>query len=292
VSENSKIEWTHHTYNSWWGCIEDGPECDHCYARAFSKRTGHDVWGLGGRRFFGANHWKEPVRWNADAEAAGERRRVFCGSMMDIGERRNDEVGQQMDEARSRLWLLVKATPWLDWLLLTKRPQNLHTVLPEPWVTDRMPQNVWLGTTAGNPDGWEKRVKYLRKLNPVVRFVSVEPQLASLGGVDLTGIHWLIQGGESGGNPRPFDIAWARSLRDDCAKAGVAYFFKQAGARVVDSDRQQGQFAEHDKRSIAAAAALGCSDNPPNLIVLRSRKGNDLSELRGDFPRQFPTVSA
>jgi len=252
MSANSKIEWTTHTYNCWWGCIEDGPECDNCYARAFSKRTGHDVWGLGPRRFFGDAHWKEPLKWNAAAAALGVHHRVFCGSMMDIAERRSDAVGEQMDAERARLWSLIKATPNLDWLLLSKRPQNFSTVLPVE--TERLP-NVWLGTTAGTREGWEKRVKYLRKLNPVVRFVSVEPQLEAIDGVDLHGIDWVIQGGESGPGAREFKPEWARSMRDQCSAANVAYFFKQWGGRLKKETGRELDGRTHDEFPTWRAAA-------------------------------------
>jgi protein gp37 len=295
MSANSKIEWTTHTFNAWWGCVEDGPECDHCYARSFAKRTGHDVWGLGERRFFADKHWDDLPKWDREAQAAGERHRVFCGSMMDIGECRSDEVGDRMDAERRKLWEIIERTHALDYLLLTKRPQNLPRVVPARWL-ESMPPNVWLGTTAGTRAGWEKRVKYLRKLSPVVRFVSVEPQLECLDvlGRDLAGIHWVIQGGESGGGSRPFDLAWARLLRDQCEDAGVAYFFKQAGDRPVDSQRIDGTFSPHDKRSIAAAAALGklAGSTPPNLVLLRTKKGGNLAELRDRWPRQFPSTSA
>lgn len=266
MGASTKIQWCDHTFNAWWGCVEDGPECDNCYARSFAKRTGHDVWGLGGRRFFGESHWREPLKWDAAAELAGIRRRVFCGSMMDVAEWRSDPVGEQMNEERAKLWVLIKRTPWLDWLLLTKRPQNLHRVLPEPWL-DMMPGNVWLGTTAGNRDGWEKRVKYLRKLHPVVRFVSVEPQLEDLGDVDLDGIQWLIQGGESGGGARPFNLYWARSLRDRCRERGVAYFLKQLGKLpILDAGPQR------------------------ERVILEDPKGGNENEWRDEFRgcREFP----
>lgn len=267
MGESTKIQWCDHTFNAWWGCIEDGPECDHCYARSFAKRTGHDVWGLGDRRFFGEKHWREPLKWNADAEAAGERRRVFCGSMMDVAERRSDEVGKRMDAARGDLWKLIERTPWLDWLLLTKRPQNFGRVFPFSWGL-QIPKNVWLGTTAGNRVGWEKRVKYLRKLEPVVRFVSVEPMLEDMTNVDLSGINWLIVGGESGGGARSMHIGWAQTLLMQARHAGAAPFFKQFGSRPL---RGYG---------------------PGQLVKLRDSKGGDRSEIPGDWPREFPTAEA
>jgi len=275
MGADSKIQWTHHTFNCWWGCVEDGPECDNCYARTFAKRTGHDVWGLGDRRFFGEKHWAELAKWNASAEKAGERRRVFCGSMMDIGECRSDEVGERMDAERRKLWPLVERCAWLDFLLLTKRPQNMPRVMPESWL-ERTPANVWIGTTAGTKAGWEKRIKHLRKLNPAVRFVSVEPQLEDLETVDLSGIHWVIQGGESGGKARGFFLNWAAGLRDQCKAAGVAYFAKQLGARAY----------------LSGPGLLDDDDPEANDIVrfpLKDSHGGDWDEWPAELRvREFP----
>lgn len=269
MSADTKIQWCNATFNAWWGCVEDGPECDNCYARTFAKRTGHDVWGLGARRFFGAKHWAEPLKWNAAATKAGERRRVFCGSMMDIGECRSDEVGDHMQAERVKLWSLIEQTPSLDWLLLTKRPQNMARVMPESWLS-ATPRNVWIGTTAGNRDGWEKRVKWLRRLNPAVRFVSVEPQIEDLGAVDLAGIHWVIQGGESGGKARFFSANWAADLRDQCRSAGVAYFMKQLGRRPLVTN----QLGEEHDMAIADSHGGNWDEWPEELRV-----------------RQFPEVA-
>src|SRR5689334_16021242 len=134
MGAKTKIGWTHHTFNAWWGCHKVSPACKHCYAESFSKRTGHAVWGANApRRFFGDAHWREPLKWNAAAEKAGERRRVFCGSMMDVFEWHDEPTNEQMNAARARLWELIESTPWLDWLLLTKRPENASSVLPDRW---------------------------------------------------------------------------------------------------------------------------------------------------------------
>ena len=120
MSERTAIGWCDHTFNPWWGCQRVSDGCARCYAEAMAKRTGNPVWGPGARRFFGEKHWQEPVRWNAAAERLSVRRRVFCGSMCDVFEDRPDLV-----EPRGRLWRLIRATPHLDWLLLTKRPENI-----------------------------------------------------------------------------------------------------------------------------------------------------------------------
>ena len=122
----SKIQWCHHTFNPWWGCVNISPACDHCYAEAWAKRCGKQVWGKEApRRFFGDRHWNEPLKWDRAAEKAGERHRVFCASMADVFEDRRD-----LDEPRARLYGLIEQTPNLDWMLLTKRPQVVGKLVP------------------------------------------------------------------------------------------------------------------------------------------------------------------
>jgi len=118
MGKDSKIEWTHHTFNPWWGCVKVSPGCEHCYAEAFAKRVGKKVWGAqSDRRFFGDPHWREPLKWHDEAVITGERRRVFCASMADVFEDRDELIPH-----RIRLFQLIANTPKLDWLLLTKRP--------------------------------------------------------------------------------------------------------------------------------------------------------------------------
>ncbi len=221
MGQDSKIEWTHHTFNPWWGCAKVSPGCANCYAEAFARRVGNDVWGESApRRFFGDAHWHEPVKWDAAAAAAGLRKRVFCASMADVFEDRADLV-----ESRARLFRLVSRTPNLDWLLLTKRPQNIRRLSPDGWT-----DNVWLGTTAENQSAWDERLPLLAACSARVKFVSVEPML---GPIDM-GRHWpdwVICGGESGGRARPVSPDLVRSLRDQCVARQVDFFFKQWGGR-------------------------------------------------------------
>jgi len=221
MGKDSKIEWTHHTFNPWWGCAKVSPGCANCYAEAFARRLGLIVWGEGSaRRFFGDAHWSEPVAWDAAAAKAGQRSRVFCSSMADVFEDRADLV-----EPRARLFRLVLRTPNLDWLLLTKRPQNTRRLSPRDW-----PENAWPGTTAENQKEWDERLPLLAACSGRVKFVSVEPML---GPIDM-GRHrpdWVICGGESGGRARPVSPEWVRSLRDQCVARQVDFFFKQWGGR-------------------------------------------------------------
>jgi protein gp37 len=265
--KETKIEWCNHTFNPWWGCVKVAPECDHCYADTFAKRVGFSetgsqfpIWGKGtARRFFGDEYWAQPYKWDRAAKKAGERRRVFCGSMCDVMEEHPD-----LGPWREKLWKLIESAPNLDWLLLTKRPQNYKRFLPANWDTAPW-RNVWLGTTCGHPDSlW--RVAELLKTPAAVRFLSCEPLLAPLNlerqlllcrhwktedslphapwcpedpgkywlkpqalrGINQHIPDWIIAGAESGPGARPCEEQWVRSLKDQCVSAGVPFFYKQA----------------------------------------------------------------
>jgi protein gp37 len=224
MGKNSKIEWTHHTFNPWWGCTRVSEACVHCYAESWSKRLGKKLWGpKSPRRFFGENHWKEPRKWNVEAKKTGIRPRVFCASMADVFEKR-----KELGEWRERLWKLIQETPDLDWLLLTKRPELVLEMVP--WG-NAWPQNVWIGTTVEDQESAEKRLPFLAEIPAKIRFISAEPLLGPL---DLKqwlrpSIDWVIAGGESGAHARPSSPAWFRKLLLDCVESGVPYHFKQWG---------------------------------------------------------------
>lgn len=233
MAEHSAITWTDATFNPWWGCFKISPGCKHCYADAFDHRLGGEHWGKDApRRFFGDKHWNEPLKWNAKALRDGVRRRVFCSSMADVFEDRRD-----LDPHRDRLWKLIDATPALDWLLLTKRPENFG-MLPTA------PVNVWRGVTVEDADHLD-RVRWLRATVAPVRFISYEPALGPIAdAVDLTDINWIVCGDESGKVRRPAEVGWFRDLRDVCERAGVAFHFKQwAGAATsgIDGPRTGGK---------------------------------------------------
>ncbi len=223
MAKNSRIEWTTHTFNPWWGCVKMSPACQHCYAEAWAKRVGQDVWGIRAeRRFFGDKHWAEPLKWDRDAAAERERPRVFCASMADVFEDRAD-----LDAARGRLWRLIEQTPNLDWLLLTKRPDLVNA--KTPWGQN-WPPNVWLGTTVENQEWADERLPALAAVPAKIRFISAEPLL---GPVDLGDwreeIDWVITGGESGSRARPSSPSWFRDLMNQCMAAEIPFHFKQWG---------------------------------------------------------------
>ena len=205
------------------------PACDNCYAELWSKRLGKKIWGAGAeRRFFGDAHWKEPLAWNAEAADTEERPRVFCASMADVFEHKKG-----LAEHRRRLWDLIERTPNLDWLLLTKRPQNISRMVP--WDEDSWPQNIWLGTTVENQQFARLRLPHLLKHRSVVRFLSCEPLLGEIDlstwidSVDFQPIDWIIAGGESGPGARPMHPDWVDSLRNQCIDSNIAFHFKQWG---------------------------------------------------------------
>jgi len=225
MAKDSGIEWTHHTFNPWWGCVKVSPACAHCYAESWARRVGMNLWGGDARRrFFSEKHWREPVKWNEEAEKRATRARVSCASMADVFEPRMD-----LDPWRKQLWTLIEQTPWLDWLLLTKRPGNIKHVYP--WA--KMPrENVWLGTTAETQKSADIRIERLLSVEARVRFLSCEPLLSN---IDLSRwlakrqLGWVIAGGESGGQARPTHPNWIRSLRDQCHKTQVPFHLKQWG---------------------------------------------------------------
>jgi len=226
------ISWCHHTLNPWIGCARVSPACENCYAETLNNRHGWADWGVHGTRHLTSlANMRLPLRWNKMASEAGERRRVFCASLADIFENRDE-----LKPRRAEVYDLTLATPDLDYLLLTKRidhADRLWSIAADSrdvmWRS-----NHWLGTTVEDRKFGFPRIAVLRNIPAQTRFLSCEPLLEDLGDLDLTGIHWVIVGGESGGNPRPFNLAWARRLRDQCAEKGVAYFAKQLGANPVD----------------------------------------------------------
>lgn len=237
MSANTLIQWAHHSFNIVWGCIKVSPGCENCYAATMAKRLGLDIWGPAKttpRRTFGAKHWAEPLKWNAAAERAGERRRVFCSSMADIGED-HPTVAEEL----KKLWPLIKATPWLDWLLLTKRPERYPEILPDDWGEGY--DNVWLGTSVES-QAYVWRAEKLREVKARVYFISAEPLLEWVSFWDLfrglgpDEMWWLIIGGESGTRARPFDIGWVISLLRECSEFGVYAFVKQLGAVPMEEE--------------------------------------------------------
>jgi protein gp37 len=229
MGENSKIEWCDHTFNPWIGCQKVSPGCDHCYAEAMMDHRYKKVrWGPHGeRKRTSEQNWKKPIQWNAQARSFrkenGHRPRVFCASLADV-------FDNQVDSSwRNDLFALIRKCNKLDWLVLTKRPENIEKMLPSDWRDGY--SNVWLGTTAEDQTWFDFRWKRLKKVPAVIRFISYEP---ALGPVRLPSNgslpDWLISGGESGADARTLRPHWVRDVIADCRRFGVAPFHKQWGS--------------------------------------------------------------
>ena len=340
MAENSKIEWTDHSFNPWRGCQKVSSGCKNCYAETLiNGRMQSDFSGL--RTVLSEAGWREPLKWNRLAATdscpycgcydlgpccdgsvgcngcerfftphRGPRPRVFLslcdpfegwdgpmvdhkgdrlfwanpgaattnGEWVDEPNMSGDEEPVTMNDVRGRLFKLIDSTPNLDWLLLTKRPENIPKTwpdLPGCWEGEApyTRSNVWLGTSVENQEMAIKRVTKLMEASPMAAklFLSCEPLL---GPVDLSpwcggpspDIAWCIAGGESGRNARPCNIEWIRSLRDQCREANVPFFCKQLGSRP-----------EH------------YGDEDPRSLALKDRKGGNLEEWPEDLRvREFP----
>ena len=239
MAKETNISWCDCTFNPWIGCTKVSEECKYCYAEVIAaKPTIKTPWGLGKpRRPASEEKWKEPINWNAEAVRSGVRKKVFCASMADVFDH------EAPDGSRARLFDLIQSTPQLDWLLLTKRPQLIEGQLKEIGVWDLLPlPNVWIGFTAGDQENFDARWPIVREIPAVVRFCSYEP---ALGPITLTSdtageLDWLICGGETHTEKymgRAMDPSWAQSIRNQCLRKKISFFFKQWGNWIPDGGK-------------------------------------------------------
>lgn len=256
MGQDTKIEWADDTFNPWIGCTKVSPGCANCYAEALmGKRWGKVRWGKGQPRVrTSPDNWAKAHAWNRAAARSGQPRRVFCASLADW-------LDPEVDPTWLRdLLSLVRSTPALTWMLLTKRPelwdQRMNAVEAidpigphlEWWAEGAPPANVWIGTTVEDQERADQRIPSLLAIPARIHFLSCEPLLGAValpicstppGDHPWIGdesepytrrIDWIIVGGESGPKARPMSIAWARTLRDQAQRCGVAFHFKQWGA--------------------------------------------------------------
>lgn len=223
MAENSKIEWTDHTFNPWIGCTKVSPACDGCYAEAMmDHRYGRVKWGPGQPRArTSAANWRKPVAWNKAAAGSAEPVRVFCSSLADVLDNEVDPTW------RADLMKLIEDTPNLTWLLLTKRIGNATKML------DYLPQNAALGATMANQEEYDRDAPKLKeaseRLGGAFTFGSFEPLLGQIT-FDQHVPDWVIVGGETDQGQhkaRSANTHWFRWMRDQCAIIGVAFFMKQ-----------------------------------------------------------------
>jgi protein gp37 len=233
MGETTAIEWTDHTFNPWIGCTKVSPACDFCYAaELMDARYGRVTWGPGEDRVRTApSNWRQPLKWNRAASAAGERRFVFCASLADVFDNEVDE------RWRHDLFALIEGTPSLVWLLLTKRIGNVLKMTDPARGNPCLPGNVAVGATMANQEEYDRDAHKLwdvkLRRDPLFTFGSFEPLLGPIL-FDGYAPDWIIVGGESGRSARTMDLNWPRSMKRQAADMGRVFNFKQVGGRTPD----------------------------------------------------------
>lgn len=250
MGEVTGIAWADHTFNAWRGCTRVSPGCQNCYAETMSARNPAVLgsWGPRGPRVpASADYWRNLARWDRKAKRDGVRRRVFVNSLADIFEGDDTMPAESrpiVAACRAKLFHEIYWCENLDFLLLTKRPENIAEMTPENWRLG-WPKNVWIGASAEDQPRYDQRVRFLRQVPAVVRWWSLEPLLGPInvfsaaaleqgdpstwGGRNIgdNWVDWFVVGGESGSLARHCDVAWIRSIVRQCRDAHVACFVKQ-----------------------------------------------------------------
>jgi protein gp37 len=249
MAENSAIEWTDATWNPVTGCTKISAGCDNCYAERFSERfrgtPGHPF-ETGFDLTLRPERLEQPLAWR-------QPKMIFVNSMSDLFHK------QVPQEFIGRVFDTMERAHWHTFQVLTKRSSLMRDFLKKRYGQNRGPAHMWFGTSV--EDGTKlTRVRHLRDAPAGVRFLSIEPLIGRIGPVDLTGIDWVIVGGESGPRARPMDPDWVREIRDQCKKARVAFFFKQwggfrpkSGGRELDG-REWSEFPRRTSENLRVAA--------------------------------------
>jgi protein gp37 len=224
MADFTAIEWTDATWNPVTGCTKISSGCDHCYAERFSERfrgtRGHPF-ATGFDLTLRPERLEQPLMWR-------KPRMIFVNSMSDLFHK---------DIPRDYIASVFESMEKADWHIyqvLTKRSSLRQKFINDRYARRRAPEHIWFGVSVENRQA-TSRIAHLQRASASVRFLSIEPLLSPLGKIDLTGIHWVIVGGESGPRARPMEPEWVTDIRDQCVAADVAFFFKQWGGRSPKS---------------------------------------------------------
>lgn len=221
MAEKSSIEWTDATWNPVRGCTKISPGCKHCYAEVFAERfrgVPNHPYGQGFDLRLVPEKLEEPLRWKTP-------RRIFVNSMSDLF-----HPNVPVEYIAKVVDVMIRA-PWHTFQVLTKRANRMADLLNTTLAFGADKPHIWWGVSVENKKHGIPRITQLQRANAKVRFLSIEPLLEDLGKLNLKGIHWVIVGGESGNGARPMSEDWVASLKTQCEKAKVPFFFKQWGGR-------------------------------------------------------------
>lgn len=236
------IAWADFSFNPWIGCSKVGVGCTGCFAEAYDNRFGGGHWGPGApRRRTSHSTRSAPEKWNLKAEANRTLYKVFSHSLSDVFD---NEVPDEWRADEFKLW---KRTPYLRWIVLTKRPGNILKMLPSDWHEHpHRYRNVGFCVSVSTQEEFDREVPKLLQVRAAWHGVSIEPQVelvsinTRLDTIDTTWLDWIITGGASaqpGYDPPPYNVDWARSLIAQCRNADIACFVKQLGANPYDGDQ-------------------------------------------------------
>jgi len=228
MAQNSSIEWTDATWNPVTGCTKISPGCDNCYAERFSERF-RDVPGHPFESGFDLTlrpaRLEQPLSWK-------KPRMIFVNSMSDLFHK---EIPYYFVD---KVFDTMEAASHHTFQVLTKRSTRLRTYINKRYKDSLAPSHIWLGVSVENGSK-KSRIKHLNETNASVRFLSIEPLIGSMGAIDLSHIHWVIVGGESGPHHRPIKKEWVTDIRDQCQKTKTPFFFKQwGGFRPKENGRE------------------------------------------------------
>ncbi len=266
MSAKSKIEWTDATWNPVRGCTKVSPGCTHCYAETFAERfrgvpghpyeQGFDLRLIPGKLV-------EPLTWS-------KPQMVFVNSMSDLFHK---DVPDEYIEIVARVMATAK---WHTYQVLTKRSERLRDLLRSKLAFAAVLPNIWWGVSVENRKHGLPRIDHLREADPAIAFLSIEPLLEDLGQINLTGIDWVIVGGESGAGARPMASNWVVDIQRQCAKSNVYFFFKQWGGV---------------RKSIAGRELNGRThDDHPRPATSPVPPLNERKLLAASFDTAWPTV--
>ncbi len=284
MAEHSRIEWTEATWNPVRGCTKISPGCKHCYAETFAERfrgvKGHP-YEQGFDLRLVPEKLAEPLRWRAP-------KMIFVNSMSDLF---HEGVPDNYIAAVAQVMVAAK---WHTYQVLTKRSDRLRKLLNTELRFAAEQQHIWWGVSVEDRKYGLPRVEDLRNTNAELRFLSVEPLLEDIGKLDLRGIDWMIVGGESGAGARPMKKEWVLSLRDQCERSGVPFFFKQwGGVRKAKAGRRlegrtYDEFPQRVRHPILSVQE--CTSAASEIeALLRSR---DLFPLSGLSPQNRGTLDS